>query len=51
MKIEWFVTDVTAVRSPRKAESDIFEVILEVFWSIQATVVVREPLCDVGPSS
>ena len=48
MKIEWFVTDETAVGSPNRAERAILGVILGVFWSIQAVFVVREPLYDVG---
>ena len=52
MKIEWMVTDVTAVRSPDRAERAILGVILAGrffdFWPIQATFVVGEPLCDVG---
>ena len=41
-------TDVTAVGSPDRAERAILGMILGVFWSIQATFVVGEPLCDVG---
>ena len=51
MKIEWLVTDVTAVESPERAERAILEVLLGVFWLIQAVFVVGEPLCGVGPPS
>ena len=49
MKIEWLVTNVTAVRTPDRAERAILGVILAglCFWSIQAVFVVGEPLCDV----
>ena len=40
MKIEWLVTDVTAVESPDRGERAGLEVIY---------FVVGEPLCDVGP--
>ena len=48
MKIEWLFHDVTPVESPDRAERDILEMILDVFWSIQAVLVVGERLCDVG---
>ena len=47
MKIEWLVADVIAVRSPDRAEGAILGVILDIFWPIQATIVIREPLCDI----
>ena len=37
------VTEVTAVGSPDRAEPAVLGVILVVFLSIQATVVVGEP--------
>ena len=48
MKIEWLVADVTHVGGPDRAEHDIFEMILNIFWSIQATFVAGKTLCDVG---
>ena len=42
MKTERLVTNVTAVGSPDRAKRDILGVILDVFWSIQATFVVGE---------
>ena len=53
MKIEWLVTNVTAIGSPGRAERAILEVILArgVFWPIQDMFVVAEPLCGVGTSS
>ena len=47
MKIEWYVDVVKAVRSPNRPEPTILDAILGVFWPIQDTLVVREPLCDV----
>ena len=46
MKIEWLVTDVTAVGSPDRAEHDDFGMILGVIWPLQAISVVRKPCCD-----
>ena len=46
MKTKWLVADETSVGSPDRAERDIFGVILDAFWSIQATFVAGEPLCD-----
>ena len=46
MTVEWLVADVTSVRSPARAEHDIFGVILGVFWQTQDLLVVKEPLCD-----
>ena len=53
MKIEWLVTDVTAVRSPDRAERAILRATLagRLFLLIQAVFVVGEPLCDVGTPS
>ena len=50
MKIEWLVTDVTAVRSPDIAERAILGAILAgaLFCPIQCVFVIGEPLCDVG---
>ena len=48
LKIEWLVADVAPVVSPDRAERDILEMILDVYWPIQATFVVGESLCDVG---
>ena len=46
MKIEWLVTNVTAVGSPDRAERAILGMILDIFWPIQATFVAREPLSN-----
>ena len=36
-----------AVGSPAGAEHDFWgAIIFDVFWPIQAAIVVREPLCD-----
>ena len=51
MKIEWLLTNVTSVTSLAGAEGDFFDVILNVFWPIQAALVVEEPLCDLGIDS
>ena len=51
MKIECLATIVTAVGSPDRAERAIWGVILNIFWPIQATFVVREPRCDVRTPS
>ena len=44
LKIEWLFADVTPVGSPDRAERDILEMILDIFWPIQVAYVVREPL-------
>ena len=46
MKIEWLVADVTPVRSPARAERNIFGMTLTVFWPIQAVLGVGKPLYD-----
>ena len=46
MKIEWLIANMTAVRSPDRAERDMLGMILDVFWPIQAASVVGETLCD-----
>ena len=46
MKIEWLVADVAADGSPDRAGHDI-RGDSGRFRLIQATFVVREPLCDV----
>ena len=46
MKIEWLVTNVTSVGSPDRAEHAILGAILGIFWPIQATFVVEEPVYD-----
>ena len=46
MKIEWLVTDVSAVGSPDRVQRSILGVILGVFWPIQAAFVVEELPCD-----
>ena len=51
MKKELLVADVTPVRSPARAESDILGVILDFFWPNQAAFVVGEPRYDVGVPS
>ena len=48
IKIEWLVDDVIPVGSPDRAECGMLGIMLDVFWSIQATFVVGEPLCDEG---
>ena len=45
MKTEWLSTNVTAVRSPVRAKSNIFRWFW-LFWPIQAVFVVKQPLCD-----
>ena len=52
MKIEWLVTDATAIGSPGRAQCAFFGVILagRVFGLFQDIFVVAEPLCDVGTS-
>ena len=48
MKIEWLITNVSAVGSPDIAERVILGVLLTGhLLSIQATFVVEEPFCDV----
>ena len=44
MKNERLVADVTSVGSPARAKRDIFGMILDIFWPIQANFVVGEPL-------
>ena len=53
MKIEWLVTDVTAVGSPARTECAILggDFGCRCFWPIQDIFVVAEPLCDVGTFS
>ena len=53
MKIEWLVTDVTAIGPPVRAEHAILGVILagRVFGQIQVIFVLAAPLCDVGSPS
>ena len=53
MKIKWLVADVTAVRSPDRAERAILgdDFGWACFWPSQGIFVVDEPLCDVGTSS
>jgi hypothetical protein len=46
MRTEWLIIDVTAVRSLARAENGLFLEILSVFRTIQATIVVGQPLCD-----
>ena len=45
MEIEWLIADETSVRSPTRAGHDILGMVFLVFWSVQATFVVEEPLC------
>ena len=53
MKIEWLVTDVTAIGFPGRVERAIWggDFGWACFWPIQHIFVVAEPLCDVGTSS
>ena len=51
MKIEWLNTNMTAIGSPAKAESEIFWVVLGVFLPIWAAIVVGEPLCELETPS
>ena len=54
MKKEWLVTDVTAVRSPDKAERAILGVLVlagRFFGKIQTAFVREGPLCIVRPPS
>ena len=48
MKIEWLIASVLAVVSPARAEREILEMILGVFWSVQPVIVVGDPLFDLG---
>ena len=52
-KLEWLVTDVTAVGSPDRVGLAILEMIFAkyVFWPIQAIFAVGEPLCEAGTPS
>ena len=47
LKIELLVTNVTPVVTPDRAERDILEITLDLFWPIQAAFVVKEPLSGV----
>ena len=52
MKLEWLVTDVTAVGTPDRAERAInfgSDFGWAFFWPIRAVFVAGEPLGDVGP--
>ena len=52
MKIEWLVTNVTAVKCPDRARHAILGVILAGRFSpIQAVLMAMEPLHDVGTPS
>ena len=52
MKIEWLVTNLTAVGYPDRAEHAILGLILAgLFWPIQVVYVVGEQLCGVGTPS
>ena len=53
MKIEWLVTDVTAVGSPARTECAILggDFGWACFWPIWDTIVIAELMCDVGTSS
>ena len=52
MKIEWFVTNVTAARSPDTEERVFWGVFgFAVFEQFRPIFVVREPLCNVGTPS
>ena len=42
------ITNVTTAGSPDSAERDNLRMILEIFWPVQAAIVVGEPLCDLG---
>ena len=46
MKTGWLVTNMTAIWFPVRAESELFWVILDVFWLIRAAFVVGEPPCE-----
>ena len=37
--------------SPDSAGHDMLVMILDLFWPIQATFVIGEPLCDVGTAN
>ena len=49
VKMECLVSDVTAIRSPDRAEHAILGMIFAkcVFWPNQALFMVAEPFCDV----
>ena len=53
LKTEWLISDVMAVGSPDRTKRAILGMIFArcFFWSIQATFVVGEPLCDLGTPS
>ena len=54
MKIEWLVSDVTAVASLDRAERAMYfegDFDWVCCWPIQVIFVVGEPLCDVGTPS
>ena len=51
MKLERSVADVTSVGSPDIAERDILKMILDVFWQLQAALVVGGLFCDIGTLS
>ena len=52
MKIEWLVTNVTAIGSSGRAEDAILGVVVAGrFWPIQVIFVVAAPLCGVGSPS
>jgi hypothetical protein len=51
MKRKCLISNVTAVDSLARAESEIFWVILDVFWGIQGAIVVGQPLSDLEMSS
>ena len=46
IKTEWLITNVIAIKSPTRAESELFWVILGIFRPIQAATVVGGTLCD-----
>ena len=53
MKIEWLVTDVTAIGFPGRTRVAILggDFRWACFWPIQDIFVVAGPVCDIGTSS
>ena len=48
LKIEWLITNLIPLRSPARAEGDFFGVVLDVFQQIQASIMIRTQLWELG---
>ena len=46
MRIEWLTTNITDVGSPTRVESEMFWMIVDIFWTSLDAFEVRDPLCD-----